>query len=66
MSFLKPEPPAVPEFQQPPTEGDPEVQRRKAEELRKLRLAKGRSSTILTGGMGVLGGNSQRKTLLGG
>ena len=67
MSFLKPEAPAVQPLTPPPTESDADVQRKKAEEIRRLRMARGRSSTILTGGMGVLGGApTERKTLLGG
>jgi len=70
MSFLfkTPEvptlPPAAPA---PPTEDDEAVKRAAEEERQRIRLMKGRSSTILTGGSGVLDDPMlMRKTLLGG
>jgi len=67
MSFLKPEAPATQPYVPPPTESDEDIQRKKAEEIARLRRMRGRSSTILTGGMGILGGTpTKQKTLLGG
>lgn len=68
MSFLKPEaPPSVAPYKAPPTASDEDIQKKKAEEIARLRRMRGRGSTIMTGGMGVLGGApTQKKTLLGG
>ena len=64
MSFLKPDPPEPQPLPDAPSEGDYEVERKRMEELRKMRLSRGRQSTILTGGL--LGqAPTQRKTLLG-
>ena len=60
-------PPPVAPYTPPPTESDESMQRKKQEEIARLRRMRGRGSTIMTGGMGVLGGApTQRKTLLGG
>jgi len=51
----------------PPTESDEDIQRKKQEEIARLRRMQGRGSTNITSGMGLLGGAPiQRKTLLGG
>ena len=63
---MKPKPPPPMEYTPPPTATDPEVERKKQEELRKLRMMKGRRSTLLTGGLGLTNSAPTRKTLLGG
>jgi hypothetical protein len=60
-----PKPPKVEPLAPPPTL-DAQGQRAAIEEQRRLRAAMGIGSTILTTGLGVAGGNEQRKTLLGG
>jgi len=61
-----PSPPAVTPAPAPPTVNDAEVKAAKAKEAEILRKQKGRSATILTGGLGVQEqAETQRKTLLG-
>ena len=68
MSFLfggkTPEVPPVPPA---PTKDDPAVKKAAEDERQRIRLMRGRSSTILTGGTGVIDDPMlMRKTLLGG
>lgn len=66
--FKAPEMPTLPPAPAPaPTKDDEEVNRAAEEEKQRIRLMKGRSSTILTGGSGVVDDPMlMRKTLLGG
>ena len=64
MSFLKPDIPAIPEL--PPIPDESAAEDAVAEERRRLRERRGRSSTILTGASGPTGSPTVRKhTLLG-
>ncbi len=59
-----PPPPPLPP--PPPDKSDAEIQAKAAEERKRLQLAQGRGSTILTGGEGVADeANIGTKTLLG-
>lgn len=58
MSFLFPSPPSPPPLPPPPpvpTKSDAEITAEREKEERRLRLLRGRESTILTAGLGVLG-----------
>jgi len=70
MSFLfgSPKMPQLPpEPAPPPTVDDAAVKKAAEEERQRIRLMRGRSSTILTGGTGVIDDPMlMRKTLLGG
>ncbi len=63
---MKPAPVAA-----PPSSSDASVQNAAAEELKKLKMQRGRAATLLTGGTGVMGDDSTggglaTKMLLGG
>lgn len=59
-------PKAPPPPPPPPKREDPAVQQAASDALKRRRLARGRASTILTGGRGVTGAApSARKKLLG-
>ena len=61
-----PAPPPPPEPVITPTKVDPEVTEAGEREKKRGRLARGRKSTILTGGQGVTGeAPVEKKTLLG-
>jgi len=69
MSFLfgSPKVPALPLEPAPPTKDDEVIKKAAEEERQRIRLMRGRSSTILTGGTGVIDDPMlMRKTLLGG
>lgn len=68
MSFLfGAKTPEIPPPPEPPKEDDEAVKRAAAEERQRIRLMRGRSSTILTSGSGAQGDPMvMRKTLLGG
>lgn len=67
MSFMSPKAPALPPAAPPPPAlNDPAVEEARRRELEAASKAKGRRSTLLTGGEGVEAGNIGKKTLLGG
>lgn len=58
MSFLFPSPPSPPPLPPPPpvpSKTDAQLTAEREKEERRLRLLRGRESTILTAGLGVLG-----------
>lgn len=61
-----PQPPQMPHTPKPPTVNDPNVARAVDQERKRQRAARGRSSTILTGGSELGEPSTNRKTILGG
>lgn len=52
MSFLSPSIPSAPQNPTPPSMADPAVEEARRKQIEAQKRAKGRSSTILTGGQG--------------
>ncbi len=66
MSFFAPSPPSLPPPPPAPSREDPAVEEARRRQLRAARQARGRASTILTGGEGdVSPAPAIRKALLG-
>lgn len=66
MSFFAPDPPKPADPIPPPTLEDPAVEEARRKELAAARKARGRATSLLTGGQGVEGAApTERTTLLG-